>query len=266
MRWRDSALWAGVMLAAVVGAVTAPWSHDNPERANDYGAPTVATAPTPSHIETRKRCTIAALGVAPWLTPGRAMGPQWGFDTLAALTEMGVPPATARTLVERMRAGDPDEMAEFDDYEGRASSGRRYLPGMSMTFRSAGKPVVCHNSRLALTNRHRPEPAAVYRVDGYSIAVFLACGNVARVLPAPPGWTPFLLPPPSALDHNPGAPLPTPEPGPGILPPPPVYPPGVAPLPHAGGGNGTVHDVPEPSSVVLVLLALAAVAWRRWKP
>lgn len=261
MNWRESALWAGVMLAAVVGATGHLVRPGTTERANDHGVPIAATAPTPSHIQVRKGCKIAALGVAPWLTRGRPKDAQWEFDTLAALAEMGVPPDAARTLVERMRKGDPDELAEFDDYQGLGSSGRRYLPGMSMSFRSAGKPVVCHGSMLALTHKYRPEPAAVYSADGYSIAVFAACGNPARVLPAPPGWTPFLPPPPGP----PGAPLPEPVPGPGIAPPPPVYPPGIAPLPHGGGGN-TVHDVPEPGTGALMLLALAAVAWRRWKP
>ncbi len=254
MKWREAATWACVMLAVAGGTAGYHARPDSPERVNDHG---VVTAPTaaPSHVQVRKGCRITALGVAPWLTPGRAMNAHWEFDTLAALAEMGVPADIAATLVQRMRQGDPDDLVEFSDYQGAGTSGRRYLPGMSMTFRSAGKPVVCHGSMLVLTNKHRPEPAAVYSVGDYHIAVFTACGNVARVLPAPPGWSPFLLPP----DGNPGAPLPAPEPGPGILPPAPAYPPGVAPLPHAGGGNGTVRDVPEPGTGALVLLALGGV-------
>lgn len=262
MNWFNlAALW---IVGAVVGASLSPMiKSPSAERANDYGTPVDATAPTPSHVQVRKRCSIAALGVAPWLTPGRPMGTVWEFDTLAALAEMGVPQATARKVIERMRSGDPDEIADFDDYQGVGSAGGRYLPWVSMTFRSAGKPVVCHNARLALTRKHRPEPAAVWHVDGYSLAVFRACGNVARVLRAPPGWTPFLPLPPRVADGNPGAPLPLPEAGPGILPPPPVYPPGVAPLPHQEG-PGTVRDVPEPSGIALLAVALAALIALRW--
>ncbi len=246
----------------VIGAGASEIAHvqlADAEPANDWGH--VVEARTSPRLKVTERCQIAALGVAPWLTPGRPMGAVWEADTLAALAAMGVPEATARTLVQRIRSGNPDETADFSDYEGIGSTGNRYLPGVSMTYRSAGKPALCQYAELRLNNRHRPERAMVWHLDGYSIAVFAACGNVARVLLAPPGWAPFLPPPLPQLEQNPGAPLPPPVPGPGIAPPPPVYPPGVAPLPYYPPPRGT-HDVPEPSSIALVLLALAALAGR----
>lgn len=235
MRLRTLPMAAAALLAGAGAVEIAHVTLAVPELADDRG--TIVHAESTPRLQIRTGCKIAALGVAPWSVPGLALQrPTWELDTRRALAAMGVPAEHLTDAVIRIRSGKPDEVVGFGNLDGLSSTGARYLPAFSTTFMSGETPVVCHGSMLRFVNPHRREDALVYHVGGYRVAVFQACGNVSRILPAPPGWTPYT---PKA------APLPGPA---------------TAPLPyHPGIPSPVVRDVPEPGAVALFLAGLAAL-------
>lgn len=243
MRLRTLPLAAAALLAGAGAVEIAHVTLAVPELADDRG--TIVHAESTPRLQIRTGCKIAALGVAPWSVPR----PTWEIDTRRALAAMGVPAEQLTDAVARIRSGKPDEVVGFGNLDGLSSTGARYLPAFSTTFMSGETPVVCHGSMLRFVNPHRREDALVYHVGGYRVAVFQACGNVSRILPAPPGWTPYKPAEGHALAVPPQiAPLPA-LPGPAT-----------APLPyHPGIPSPVVRDVPEPGAVALFLAGLAAL-------
>lgn len=240
-------LVAGLSIGAAAGSLATLQAPLYAEPPDDRGV--IVSADSTPHLQVRTGCRIAALGVAPWSAPGAARRPTWERDTRRALAAMGVPAEHLTEAVTRIRSGRPDEVVGFGNLDGMSSTGARYLPAFSTTFMSGETPVVCHGSMLRFGNPHRREDALVYHVGGYRVAVFQACGNVSRILPAPPGWTPYKPAEGHALAVPPQiAPLPA-LPGPAT-----------APLPyHPGIPSPVVRDVPEPGAVALFLAGLAAL-------
>lgn len=240
----------GVALgAAVAGA--AFYTPKAPAGQPDYyGAPVyIDHAPSASPVDVRTGCRIAAFGVAPWLPKGHARGMQWESATRRALAAMDLPDTVIDTAIARLRAGNPDEAIGMGNFEGQGTSTNAlYLPAYSTTYRSGERYTVCHDSQTRFLSADRREYAIVYRIQHqgqtFHIGEFLACGNVTRFFPAPPGWRAV----PPAAAH--GAPVPGVPPAAGL-------PHGghIAPIPVPGQPNA----VPEPSSLALALAGLAVV-------
>lgn len=163
---------------------------------DDYGAAQIID-PAPSGsieapVDVRSGCRIAVFGVAPWLRPGAPKDAQWERRTHKALAAMGVPLDAAREAVKRMRAGASDDAIGMGNVEGVAmASGQYYLPVFSTTYSKNQRGTVCHDSQTRFASDHRVEYAVVYRIQHgdktYHLGEFLACGNVSRFFPAPPG-------------------------------------------------------------------------------
>lgn len=158
-------------------------------QALDPAQETQYTAP----VDVRTGCRIAVFGVAPWLKPGKPKDAAWERRTRKALSAMGLPEQAMGQTIERMRAGRADDALGMGNVDGIATaSGQTYLPSFSTTYMQGQRGVACHDSQTRFVSDYRREYAVVYRVAHagtvYHLGEFLACGNVSRFFPAPPGW------------------------------------------------------------------------------
>lgn len=250
-RFRWASLGA-VAAVAVMAMGTALYEHSakDTQPLDDYGTvhavdPATETA-TVTPVDVRMGCRIGAFGVAPWLKPGKPKNAAWEQRTRKALAAMGVPDEAAEMALTRMRSGRADDALGMGNMDGTATaSGTTYLPSFSTTYMQGGRGVVCHDSQTRFVSDHRQEFAVVYRVAHedkvYHLGEFLACGNVSRFFPAPPGWT-------ARYPHGEGAPAVS-----GRM--------AQRSDPATGGIIRADNAVPEPGT--LALMCIAALAWKR---
>lgn len=217
-----------------------------PQTRADFYGEDMPAKPGTTHIKTKFKCLISAFGVAPWRAPGKDYTPQWELATTEALFNMGVPKEGIPLALEKLK-DKPDGAIGMGNTHGTLSNGSQlFYPVFATTYKMGEQYTACLGSTTNFMVDTRQEFATVHRFvykgETYWLGEFLACGNVTRFYPAPPGWVPFTVPP----GGSPGA-------GPG----------GSGPGGADRFGPGVVHKVPEPSSVLLLALCLGIAIWAR---
>lgn len=234
----------GFMLGvALCGLAAVSLNFSKPGRADFYGE-SMPAKPGTTHINVKFKCLISAFGVAPWRAPGKDYTPQWELATADALFNVGVPKEAAPLAIAKLK-DKPDGAIGMGNTHGTLSNGPQlFYPVFATTYKMGEQYTACLGSATNFNSDARQEFATVHRFvykgETYWLGEFLACGNVTRFYPAPPGWVPFTVPPGGV------APSPGPNSGPGGT---------------DRFGPGVVHQVPEPSSPFLLMLVIAITAW-----
>lgn len=206
---------------------------------NDYGDVQRLARDAETPVDLRSGCRIAVFGTAPWLKPGHEKDKAWEMRTHKALALMGIPPEAASVAVERMRIGKADDAIAMGNTTGIGiSSGQVYAPRFTTTYLKNGRGAVCLDSRTRFRSDEQMEYAVLYKIQHagrtYHLGEFLACGNVSQFTVRYPEVPPTHLVYPEVPPTQPGEP----SPHRGT----PMYP--------------EVNEVPEPSTLALLCLAL----------
>jgi hypothetical protein len=223
---------AGLLLGGALAL--AAWGLHEEAAPNYYGEYKESVKAAAATLDVRDNCKIGKFGVAPWRKQAEPKDAAWEAHTRLALSAMALTPAAVDKAVVALRRA-PDTAAVLGNRYGMPiNSGSYYLPVFETTFRrSDGVYTICHASTTDFADDQQMEGATVHVIqDGamtYHIGEFLACGNISRFLPAPPGWLPYGMQRPKAA----------------------------VPAPGASGAAGAGNQIPEPSSLALGWLALA---------
>jgi hypothetical protein len=150
--------------------------------ANNYGTPTLdGDARVSIHVG----CKIERFGVAPWAPPGSEWTPERRLATQIALTQMGLPLASAYKATGAIEHDVPTTMLEASNLGATDRAGTTYSRFHTTFASRKNGRVTCLESRTDFPTDNRTEAARVWIVDGYTVGEFMRCGNVSVFFPGP---------------------------------------------------------------------------------
>lgn len=199
------------------------------EPPNYYGEYEHTATTVTTHVDVRGNCRIQKFGVAPWRQPDDPKDEAWERNTRVALGVMLIPTAAHDEAIRKLR-GPADGFIGIGNLDG----------AFETTFRDRnGVYTVCHASSTDFKDSDQREWATYHSLTHngkvYTIGEFLACGNVSRFFPE--------------LGQGQGGRN---------------SPNGSRAGKQAVTPNGTASaplEIPEPGTLLLVLLALGVMIW-----